>query len=270
MLRRALLVAIPALPAAAQAQPRAVAWERWRAHAAGSQQRVDHAALDALLARHRRMGGDGVARFDYAAARGTGGALDAYLVMLQATDVAALDRAEQFAFWANLYNAQTLAVVLAHWPVASIRDIAISPGLFARGPWGAKLLRFGGEALSLDDIEHRILRPLWGDARVHYAVNCASIGCPNLPGRAWRAQGLGAALDSAASDFVNHPRGAGFDARGRLVVSSIYRWFREDFGGDDAGVLAHLTRFAAPDHARRIAARGRVDDHAYDWAINAA
>ena len=270
MRRRPLLMACLLAPGAAAAQPRAIAWERWRAHAPGSRHRLDHAAFDGVLARHRRMGADGVARFDYAAARGARAPLDAYLAMLQAQDIAALDRPEQFAFWANLYNALTLAVVLDHWPVASIRDIAISPGLFARGPWGARLARLAGEALTLDDIEHRILRPLWRDARVHYAVNCASIGCPNLPARAFRGDGLDGMLDAAARDFVNHPRGAGFDAGGRLVVSSLYRWFREDFGGDDAGVLAHLVRYATPDHARRIAARGRLDDHAYDWAINAA
>ena len=269
MLRRAVIALPFLLPTPATAQSRARPWERWRAHAAGSTRRIDHTAFDAVLARHRRLGADGVARFDYAALRQARGRFDAYVTALQAEEVAALDRAEQFAFWANLYNALTLAVVIDHWPVASIRDIAISPGLFARGPWGARRARIGDEAITLDDIEHRILRPLWGDARVHYAVNCASIGCPNLPARAFRTEGLDAALDAAARDFVNHPRGAGFDASGRLVVSSIYRWFREDFGGDDAGVLVHLGRHAAPDHARRIAARGRVDDHAYDWAINA-
>lgn len=270
MLRRAILALSFSLPAAAMAQPRAVAWERWRAHSAGSARRVDHSSFDGVLARHRQMGEDGIARFDYAALRQARGAFDAYVAGMQSVAVAGLDRAEQFAFWANLYNALTVAVVLDHWPVASIRDIGISPGLFARGPWGARLARVEGEAITLDDIEHRILRPLWADARVHYAVNCASIGCPNLPARGFRAAGLDAMLDAAARDFVNHPRGAGFDPRGRLVVSSIYRWFREDFGGDDGGVLAHLVRFATPDHAARIAARGRVDDHAYDWAINAA
>ena len=71
-------------------------------------------------------------------------------------------------------------MVLEHYPVKSIRDIDISPGFFASGPWGAKLATVEGEKISLDEIEHRILRPIWKDPRIHYAVNCASLGCPNL------------------------------------------------------------------------------------------
>lgn len=196
-------------------------------------------------------------------------ALAAYVRMLEATDVDALDRTEQFCFWGNLYNARTVLLILEHWPVRSIRDIAISPGLFSVGPWGRKLMRVQGEALSLDDIEHRILRPIWRDSRVHYAVNCASIGCPNLKQTAWRPATLDADLAGAARDFVNHPRGVTVRAGGRVVVSSIYRWFREDFGDSDAGVIAHLLRHAEPRLATALRARNRIDGDDYDWAINA-
>jgi hypothetical protein len=268
--RRALLLALAATPTLARpalAAPRAEPWERWRRHASGARTSVDHAAFDALLARHRSLGSDGIARFAYQAARTERETLTAYLARLQATDVDALDRAEQFAFWANLYNALTLDVVLAGWPVASIRDIR--SGLFTPGPWGRRLATVAGQALTLDDIEHRILRPLWQDPRVHYAVNCAALGCPDLPARAWRATTLDADLDSAARVFVNHPRGARIE-RDRLLVSSIYRWFIEDFSGTDAGVIAHLVRFAAPPLAAALRGRQRLDRDAYDWAINAA
>jgi Protein of unknown function, DUF547 len=87
--------------------------------------------------------------------------------------------------------------------VASIRDIAISPGLFSVGPWGRKLIEVEGEPLSLDDIEHRILRPIWRDPRLHYAVNCAALGCPNLRSSAFTAANADILLETAASDYVN-------------------------------------------------------------------
>jgi hypothetical protein len=265
--RRALLLAPLGFAAPARAAPQAVPWERWRRHAAGSSARVDHDAWDAFLARHRVVGQDGIARLRYADALQDRAPLRAYLATLQATNPDTLGQAEQFVFWANLYNALTVDVVLENWPVASIREIR--SGLFTPGPWGRQLATVANEALSLDDIEHRILRPLWQDARVHYAVNCASLGCPDLPARAFRAATLDTDLNQAARAFVNHQRGARIEA-GRLQVSSIYRWFIADFGGNDAGVIAHLRQHAAPQLVQLLEGRNKLDRDSYDWAINAA
>jgi hypothetical protein len=196
-------------------------------------------------------------------------ALEAYLATLSTTPVSRLSRPEQMAFWINLYNALTVKVVLDHWPVRSIRDIDISPGLFADGPWGAQLITVEGEPLALDDIEHRILRPIWRDPRIHYAVNCASMGCPDLALEPYRADRLDAQLDRAGFEFVNHPRAVRID-RAKLFVSSIYHWFKEDFGGNDRAVVAHLCAYAAPALALELQKYDRIDGHAYDWAINAA
>ena len=139
--------------------------------------------LGRFLAQHLRTGEDGIARIGYGAVSDEDRkSLDAYIAALAGHPGSrrALNRAEQQAYWINLYNALTVQVILDHYPVESIRDIDISPGLFADGPWGKKLVTIEGEAVSLDDIEHRILRPIWKDPRIHYAVNCASIGCPNL------------------------------------------------------------------------------------------
>jgi hypothetical protein len=107
-------------------------------------------------------------------------------------------------------------------------------------------LRAAATEASLGDIEHGVMRPTFRDPRVHYAVNSASIGYPNLRPRAFRAATLEAELDEAARAFVNHPRGVSVLPDGRLRVSSIYHWFKDDFGGEDAGVIAHLRRHAAP------------------------
>jgi hypothetical protein len=160
-------------------------------------------------------------------------------------------------------------VVLSHYPVASIRDIDVSPGLFSDGPWDRALVTVAGEALTLNDIEHRILRPIWRDPRIHYAVNCASIGCPNLQAAPFTAENTEALLESAARSYVNSPRGVSFGETG-LVVSSIYVWFQDDFGDNDAKVIAHIERYAEPELAERIRQAPRLSGHAYDWELNDA
>jgi hypothetical protein len=249
--------------------PRARLWPRWTAHDPGATLRVDHAAWDALVLRHRRPGADGIARFAYGAVAGADrAALAAYLAMLQAVPVARLPRAEQFAYWVNLYNALTVRVVLDAWPVRSIRDIDLGGSLIIGGPWDAALLRIAGEAVTLNDIEHRILRPIWRDPRIHYVVNCASLGCPDLPARALTAANAAALLADGARSYVNHPRGVTPGRRG-LTVSSIYAWFAADFGGWD-GIVPHLIEHAAPPLAEAIRRAPFLDAFAYDWAVNDA
>mgnify|MGYP005839772239 CR=1 FL=1 len=252
----------------AQAAPKAQLWPRWQAHDPASRVSVDHGLWAALLRAHVRTAADGINRFAYGAMAGADRErLTAYLQALAGTPVSQLARPEQLAYWVNLYNALTVKCVLDHYPVRSIRDIDISPGLFASGPWGAKLARIEGEDLSLDDIEHRILRPIWADPRIHYAVNCASLGCPNLEAEPFTAAALDRMLDAAALAYVNHPRGVSLAGR-RLVVSSIYVWFKADFGGDDAAVLRHLKAYARPDLAMELDKRRRIDGHDYDWTLN--
>jgi hypothetical protein len=222
------------------------------------------------LARHVRTGPDKVNRIDYAAFKAKDhAALRAYLESLQRIAVTKLNRAEQFAFFVNLYNAATIDVVLSHYPVASITKIAISPGLFAIGPWGKKVVRIEGIDLSLDDIEHKILRPLWRDPRVHYAVNCSSVGCPDLARTPYTAAKLETMLDAAARGYVNHPRGVAV-RDGAVTASQIYSWYAKDFGRTDRAILDHIRRFAAPELARKIDGATRIDDYDYDWQLNDA
>ena len=124
-----------------------------------------------------------------------------------------------------------------------------------------------GERLSLNDIEHRILRPIGKDPRIHYAVNCASLGCPNLSPVAFTARNTETLLSQYATDFINHPRGATF-TRNRMKVSSIYVWFQDDFGGSSAGDIQHMRQYAKGDLARQLAEyHGGLDDD-YDWDLN--
>lgn len=232
---------------------------------------VDHSVWDKLLKAYVHESADGINRVDYAAFKKTGqAALKSYIASLQGVDLRTLSRPEQFAMLANLYNAKTIDIILDHYPVKSIKDISLGGGLltaFTGGPWKSPVVKLSGVPLSLDDIEHGMLRPVFKDPRVHYAVNCASLGCPNLQTEAWTAAKLNAALDNAAKSYVNNRRGASVEGNG-IEVSSIYHWFKADFGGNDAGVIAHLRKFAEPALAEKLKTAGTISGDRYDWSLN--
>lgn len=273
LLRTALLAGLlmPLSQVAGNTAATAAPADRFAAFKAGSSTAVDHSAWDKLLKTYVVAGADGINRVDYARFKSEGhAALKRYVAALEKTDVSGLDRPEQFAFWANLYNAKTVDVVLDKYPVKSIKDISLGGGLLTLvtgGPWKAKIMKVGGEPLSLDDIEHEILRPLFKDPRVHYAVNCASLGCPNLGTMAFTGAGLGDQLDAAARAFANHRRGIEV-IDGKVKASSIYNWFQKDFGGTDQGVLEHVRSFATAELKAGLAGINSISSYDYDWSIN--
>lgn len=270
--RRAILAGLASFPVLARPAVAAHTnvWARWQANDPASSVIVDHGLWGQFLSRYVHTGGDGINRVAYGAVTAEDRALlRHYVGQLGSVQVSLLRRPEQFAFWSNLYNALTVDVVLQHYPVSSIRDIDISPGMFAVGPWGAKLATVEGEPISLDDIENRILRPIWRDACVHYALNCASIGCPNLQKAPFSTDLLTRHLDGAARAYVNDPRGVTLGPDG-LVVSSIYVWYQADFGGTDNGVIRHLMTFAEPNLAMRLQDVGTITGNRYDWRLNDA
>ncbi len=227
-----------------------------------------HQPWDQILEAYLSPSPDGINRFDYDALRNASqdrSSLNDYIETLETVPVSTLAAEDQFAFWANLYNAVTVKLIVDEAPERSIRQIRPRP--WSIGPWGVDRVEVEGRALSLDDIEHDIMREQFEAPLVHYAVNCASIGCPNLKPTAWRGATLDTDLETAARAYINHPRGVSVTEEG-LVVSRIYDWFDKDFGGDDAGVRAHLLEYATDDLANAIRARPRIVDYAYDWSLN--
>jgi hypothetical protein len=256
------------LPAAAMAAPDAKLWPRWQAHDPASTATLNHDAWDGWTKKYVTTDAKGVNRVAYAKVDAPARkALDTYIHAMSGTLVSLLNRNEQMAFWINLYNALTVRVILDHYPVESILKISISPGFFSTGPWGKKLVEVEGRKLSLDDIEHRILRPIWKDARIHYVVNCASVGCPNLRIGAYTGANIDAQLTEAARGYINDLRGGSFEGAD-FIVSSLYKWYAGDFGANPQEILAHMLRFAAPEKAARIRAHGRIDEYFYDWDLN--
>jgi hypothetical protein len=253
----------------AHAASKAELWARWQKHDPANRKAIDHYAWDRFLKQYvvaPHPSGINRVRYQAVTPEDLKG-LKNYLQEMQSVAISNYNRAEQKAYWINVYNAATVDLVVARFPLKSIRDINISPGLLARGPWGAKLFSVEGERLSLDDIEHRILRPIWKDNRVHYALNCASLGCPNLQPAAFTSENSEILLDRGAIDFVNHPRGVAIQ-KGRLQVSSIYVWFQEDFGGDAEELMEHWQKYANPPLADALEKYSGGLAHDYDWRLN--
>lgn len=192
-------------------------------------------------------------------------ALKGYIKTLEGLKPSTMSRDEQLAYWANLYNAVTVDIVVDAYPVPSIKNVM--GGVFNTGPWKQKLVTVEGEEMSLDNIEHDTVRASFDEPRVHYAFNCASIGCPNLRTSAWEAATLDADLDAAAAEYLSHPRGVRVE-NGRVIASSIFKWFREDFGGNDQGVLDHIREHAPAATVRDLEGKTRVNRHEYDWDLN--
>lgn len=250
------------------AAPQAELWSRWEGHDPTSTATIDHAAwgsfLDEYLIADHPSGVNRVRYGDVSAADRE--ALQRYLTMLQAVEVSTLNRDEQLAYWLNLYNAATVELILANYPLDSIRDLG--EGFMSTGPWDDVLLEVEGEPMTLNDVEHRVIRPIWQDPRIHYVVNCASIGCPNLYPEPITAANWERAFEESAIAYIRHPRGVRFE-RNRLVLSSIYDWYEVDFGDSLEGVIAHVSAYVDADLAQRLRAHdGRVS-YEYDWALNA-
>lgn len=231
-----------------------------------STQAVDHDVWDRLLGKYLKDGPQGLNVFDYkAVSKDDRAALKGYLAALQKVKVTSLSRKVQMPYWINFYNALTVEVILENYPVESIRDI--KSGLFSSGPWGAELVRVEGEDLSLDDIEHGILRPIWQDKRIHYVVNCASVGCPNLARMAYTENNTADLLEQGARDYINSPRGVRFD-NGRIIASKLFSWYDDDFG-NESELLAHLNQYAKPELKAKLSGKTDIYDYEYDWSLNA-
>ncbi|MEM9669483.1 MAG: DUF547 domain-containing protein [Pseudomonadota bacterium] len=190
--------------------------------------------------------------------------LKAYIAALQSRGVETLSDDEAMAFWFNLYNAATIDVILDNYPLNSIRSL----GPLNSGPWDKKILNVAGVGeMSLNYVEHGTLRATWSEPRIHYAVNCASFGCPNLMDRPWEAETLEEDLDAAAIAYVNHPRGVRVE-NGKVTASKIYNWYKEDFGGDETGILEHARQYAEGDLAEALADATSIANFEYNWDLN--
>lgn len=231
-----------------------------------------------LLKRHVVASG-----VDYQALKGDRGRLDRVVGEFDATgDTRVWSRAQQMAFWINAYNLFTLRAIVDHYPIKagwlsrqprnSIRQI---DGVWTDLQWQA-----AGRSVTLDDIEHRILRPVYQDARIHFAINCASVSCPPLATEPYRPETLDAQLDAAARRYLASREGVQVDGE-TIRVSSLFDWYGDDFiagyarlvdgprAAKERAILGLLIKYGPPNAAARArSGQPRLRFLAYDWSLN--
>lgn len=220
---------------------------------------VSHEIWDGLLRAYVRSGG----LVDYEGFLSDSITLNRYLALLSSSHPGpSWSRGEQMAYWINAYNAFTVKLILDHYPVAGIKDI--KKGIpFVNSVWDIKFIRIQGQVYDLNNIEHGILRRQFKDARIHAAINCASLSCPKLRPEAYVADKLDAQLDDAMRGFINDPQRNRVSAD-RAELSSIFSWFGSDFRRDAGSVRGYVNRYATV----KLRAGGKIVFLDYDWRLN--
>jgi hypothetical protein len=238
------------------------------AHAAGEFDH-EHSRWAAVLQAHVTVDGPR-SSVDYAALKANPRQLDAYLRELSAVtprEFNTFSRDEQLAFWMNAYNAFTLKLIIDHYPIASIRRI----GGLLRSPWKIRFFTLLGEERHLDEIEHEIIRPQFKEPRIHFTLVCAAKGCPPLIAEPYVASRLEEQFEAATRSFLRDTGRNRFDSSAEtLFLSSIFRWYREDFEVDGVTLQSYVAPYLAEDEAMqaRIREASRVRFLNYDWTLN--
>ncbi len=231
-----------------------------------------HIALDRLLKQHVADGW-----VNYTALKAAPQPLNAYLDTLAAVaeaDFKAWPEKTRLAFLINLYNAATLKLIVDHYPVASIKKIG---GLFnfgglGDGPWAQKVVRLFGRVTTLDHVEHGIIRKEYAEARVHFALVCAAVGCPPLRAEAWTGEKLESQLQEQGRIFLGQAVNNRVELKtNTLYLSPIFKWFAGDFETAAGSVEKFVTPFF-PETARGALAAGgfKIRYTDYDWSLNDA
>lgn len=232
----------------------------------GNKQTIDHRLWGELLTTY--LSEDeilSVRTFDYqAVSKQDKDKLTTYIGQLQHIDPRNYQKNEQLAYWVNLYNALTINMVLKHYPIDSIKNI----GDGITGPWNIELVNIAGKSLTLNQIEHGILRAIWQDNRVHYVINCASVGCPDLPAHPLTGDAIDQQLTAGAIRFINQSKGIRFDGN-TLILSSIYNWFSVDFGENEQQLRRHLIQYADPQLKVKLKKFNGNIKYNYSWKLNA-
>ncbi len=238
----------------------------WDQSDATNVEKIDHTLWQSILDDYLVEDQSGINLFDYEGLAYDGNkTLVEYLDKMNQVDPLKLSLPEQMSYWINLYNALTIQVIVENYPVDTIQELGNS--IASKGPWDDPAIQINGRQLSLNDIEHRILRPIFGDYRIHFAVNCASTGCPNLATTAYGADNIEPLLTRSAKEYLAHPRGLRFDGQ-TLHLSSLFKWYQDDFGDDFESMLQTLSRFTSKDISDRLQNHVSETVYYYDWSLN--
>ncbi len=222
----------------------------------GAAQEFDpsHSVFDGVVKAHVANG-----TVDYRGLHAAPQALDQYLNALAAvpeTQFRTWTEPRQIAFLANLYNAATLKLILDHYPLKSIKDI----GSIFKGPWDQPVVRLFGKTITLNNLEHDILRKNYHEPRLHMALVCAAKGCPPLRSEAYVGERLDEQLDDQSRNYLTRPAGLVIDReKGAASISSIFKWYGDDFPSVPDFIEKHSGQSLAGLNIRHLK---------YDWSLN--
>lgn len=202
--------------------------------------------------------------------------LERYLAQLSGTDPGKLNRNEGLAFWINAYNAFTLKIIVDNYPVESITELhsggKIIGYLLGKTVWDKKFFSINGKKMSLGEIEHEILREEFKEPRIHFAIVCASISCPQLREEVFESDRINEQLNLQAKQFINDNSKNYFDVQKReAYLSKIFSWFSEDFGKSDENVLKFISQYLPEKIASDIVnnlSKWNISYKDYNWNLN--
>lgn len=210
----------------------------------------NHQMWDDLLTRYVTDNG----QVDYAAIKAKPIALEAYIKELDSqSPLPDWSANKEKAYWINAYNAFTVKLIVDNYPVNSITD------LHGGKPWDVSWIKLGGKTYSLNDIEHKILRPKFNDARIHFAVNCAAKSCPKIWNRAWTEENIESALDKLTRAFVANQTHNQI-REDKASLSKIFEWYRGDFGD----LITFLNKYSKT----KLSSNASIAFNDYNWKLN--
>jgi hypothetical protein len=241
-----------------------------------------------LLEQVQRQYVDDVGRVDYKGLKAAPGTLEAYYRLLATYSPDSHPNLfpgahDRLTYWINAYNAATLTAALTEYPITSVTDVKAPRVAFfmpsTSGFFYFRKLIFGGESYNLYDLENEVIRGRFPEPRIHFAINCASNGCPRLPQHAFTSDDLEEQLESETRKFANEPRNLRIDHDQRVVhVSSILTWYEDDylawyrgkFPEKDATLMNYLRLYLVPERIIELnrATGYEVRAIPYDWGLN--
>ena len=243
-------------------------WSKWQAHKPLSEDVISHKLWQEFLSRHVIKNNESIHLVDYPRLTQTDiNLLNEYINQMSQIKIKNYTRPEQLAYWINLYNALTVKLIAGYYPVDSIQDIDISPGLFSVGPWRAKIIMIDDTHLSLDEILNEILRPIWNDPRIHYALSNGTIGGANLSHQAFEGHSIDAQLNQAAFEYINSLRAMQI-IENKLVLSKVYDWYQEDFGDKKEDLIHHLAQYTSQEVKDKLKKIENISSYMYNWHLN--
>jgi hypothetical protein len=244
-------------------------WSYWNSYDADSKKQIGHKELHFVLAAYTKYHNN-VRLFDYKAAKKVQQSLGRYLATMARLDPKTLNKDEQLAYWLNIYNAITIKIVLEHYPLLSLKEVKLRETFYGKVIWDVNQIKINRTSLSLNDIEHNILRAFWDPKLVFYGINHANISDPEVISYPFAGRKVYSQLETLAERMINNDQLTEIKDK-TIYVSGLYKWHLMEFGGR-SGLKQHLLKLSSGRKKEKLSAAIKnnyaIKFKPYDWTIN--